>query len=297
MSSYTKTFIFGIPYCSIVFGSFLEKYTLNKKTRSTFILDFSIFMLYCICLIYYFIFLFFIRSKLPLVQNKIAATALGSGSRDMALVCIERPSITLHHQMQKWAPQWIILPFTSWTFQKDIIKTCGLFKLKIHSSIWSFMFHDFRRNTPNILRFILQAAECFKKSIYQQLVFFKIFIKLTYNFPDVWQLYLLKVPKWCLMLPLVVTLLLPLCPVCPDLAPAVRCFQCSEFPAQPGDRDEAMGPCPGEDTGKHGNKARHYYLVKREACYPDDVRLESVIYTIYTYLQRSSHRTLIMNII
>ena len=144
MSSYTKTFIFGIPYCSIVFGSFLEKYTLNKKTRSTFILDFSIFMLYCICLIYYFIFLFFIRSKLPLVQNKIAATALGSGSRDMALVCIERPSITLHHQMQKWAPQWIILPFTSWTFQKDIIKTCGLFKLKIHSSIWSFMFHDFR---------------------------------------------------------------------------------------------------------------------------------------------------------
>ena len=30
-----------------------------------------------------------------------------------------------------------------------------------------------------------------------------------------------------------------------DQIPAVRCFQCSEFPVQPGDRDEAMGPCPG----------------------------------------------------
>ena len=26
----------------------------------------------------------------------------------------------------------------------------------------------------------------------------------------------------------------------------MRCFQCSEFPVQPGDRDEAMGPCPGQ---------------------------------------------------
>ena len=105
----------------------------NFRFRDNFpVLIFSHF--YAILHLFNLILHFFYPVKMAPVQNKIAATALGSGSRDMALVCIERPSITLHHQMQKWAPQWIILPFTSWTFQKDI-KTCNLFKLKIHSSI------------------------------------------------------------------------------------------------------------------------------------------------------------------
>ena len=46
---------------------------------------------------------------------------------------------------------------------------------------------------------------------------------------------------WPLALPLV-TLLVPACLP----SPSVRCFQCSEFPSQPGDRDEALGPCPGQ---------------------------------------------------
>ena len=31
-----------------------------------------------------------------------------------------------------------------------------------------------------------------------------------------------------------------------DQSPAVRCFQCSEFPVDNDDQDEPMGPCPGE---------------------------------------------------
>ena len=30
-----------------------------------------------------------------------------------------------------------------------------------------------------------------------------------------------------------------------DQSLAVRCFQCSEFPSEPEDQDEPMGPCPG----------------------------------------------------
>ena len=146
--SYSTKHLFSSPYCLIVFGIFLEKYTLHKQKHNKYFFS-AIFtfmlLLHCICLFDYLICFFsiFFLSKSPLMQNKIAATALGSGSRDMALVCIERPSITLHHQMQKWEPQWISLPFTNLTFQKDI-KTCGLFKLKVQSRIWSFMFHDFR---------------------------------------------------------------------------------------------------------------------------------------------------------
>ena len=31
-----------------------------------------------------------------------------------------------------------------------------------------------------------------------------------------------------------------------DQSLAVRCFQCSEFPSDPEDQDEPMGPCPGK---------------------------------------------------
>ena len=30
-----------------------------------------------------------------------------------------------------------------------------------------------------------------------------------------------------------------------DRLPSVRCFQCSDFPSEPEDRDEPVGPCPG----------------------------------------------------
>merc|ERR1719460_1869969 len=47
------------------------------------------------------------------------------------------------------------------------------------------------------------------------------------------------------MWPLVLLSLLPLSSPSNQAQVQVRCFQCSEFPVQPGDRDEAMGPCPG----------------------------------------------------
>ena len=103
MSYSTKTIIFG----TVLFKSFWQLFgkihsTKTERRRVPFSAIFPIFLLLCYIAFVYLIIHFFIFLKSPLVQNKIAATALGSGSRDIALVCIERPSITLHHQMQKW---------------------------------------------------------------------------------------------------------------------------------------------------------------------------------------------------
>ena len=127
--SYSTKHFFSSPYCLIVFGSFLEKYTLHEQKHNKYFFSaIFTFILHSICCLFdYFISYFNIfLSKSPLMQNKSAATADSPPRQRQPGYGFSLHWKAFHYITSSNAEigaQWIILPFTSVKHSKGYLSS------------------------------------------------------------------------------------------------------------------------------------------------------------------------------
>ena len=130
---------------------------------------------------------------MALVKNKIAATARGRGSRDMAVVCIEHWK-AFHYITSSNAEigaQWIILPFTSVKHSKGYLSSFNfsfyIFFFNISLNVFNRFKSYFHHKKLQIFCVLfLQAADCFKNSSFIKsttCIFFNLY---QVNTGDIW---------------------------------------------------------------------------------------------------------------